>query len=234
MLCLSKKDIEAIGDAVLMDYAMRFPRRYGNPIDIDFFAEKHLGLDVKYQKLSDNGEVLGLTTYDSVVVDLVVDGKAMEISVSSDTILLDNSLCSSENKYRRRFTIAHECAHQIIADMQEAQTGYSFRREFKVGSKYTYSQFKTAEEWSEWQANYLGASLLMPKFAVLPHIRKGHQVHMFTSYDGSFNNGDYARIKRLADKLCVSVKAMEIRLKDMGFMKYGSAKEFYSEPEVSF
>jgi len=229
MMCLSKRDIEVIGNGVLQDYFTRYARRGGDPIKIDVFAKYHLGLGMEYRKLSDDGRILGITTYKGVLLGLVVGGEKIEVSVPGNTILLDEILLRPENERRRRFTVAHECSHQILSRMEEIQTGHSFRRKFESGKSYTCNQIKTIEEWSEWQANTLAAVLLMPKFRITPQMMYRGKPYIITSYGGRFSTMDYNIVKELSDSLLVSKSAMTKRLYDLGFV-VKKPESYYLDP----
>ena len=111
--------------------------------------------------------------------------------------------------------------------LQERKTGYSFRKVFEPGKRHTCDEVKTVEDWCEWQANVLAAVLLMPKFALHPHLQGGwDRLHMFTMYGERFDDVDYNRIKGLAQKFDVSFTAMKIRLDELGYIKHKPQAEY--------
>ena len=226
---LSRKDIEFIGEAVIENYIRRNIDTISFPIDIDHFARMHLGLAIEYRKLSDDGRLLGLTTYKDVHLKLPFRTGDKVISVQRDTILLDSSLIPKSNLRRRRFTIAHECGHQILARTQEHRTGHSYRKDFMPGNQYSYRELKTAEDWSEWQANALGAVLLMPGAQLIPQLFLGHGLHKFTLFGSHFNCTDYKKIKELSEMFNVSLSAMKIRLRELDLIIDKPESE-YAEP----
>ena len=66
---LSRKDIEFIGEAAIESYIRKNMGDISFPIDINHFARMHLGLVVEYRKLSDDGRLLGLTTYKDIHIE---------------------------------------------------------------------------------------------------------------------------------------------------------------------
>jgi hypothetical protein len=71
-----------------------------------------------YTKLSDSGNVLGLTTYADVDVGLERNKRTETIHLAGDTVLLDERLyplgfSPHKEAARRRFTLAHECSYSI-------------------------------------------------------------------------------------------------------------------------
>ena len=64
---------------------------------------------------------------------------------------------------KRRFTLAHECAHQILFQMETDKIREACRRKYSARAAYSLRELKTREDWNEWQANVLGAAILMPQ-----------------------------------------------------------------------
>ena len=69
MQFLSYQDIETIAEAVVHDYLGEKVNSFC-PIDVENFAEDYLGLALKYMKLSDDGSILGLTTYEGIILEI--------------------------------------------------------------------------------------------------------------------------------------------------------------------
>jgi len=232
MLRLSRNDIEDIGVSILRDYAARIVNDEHIPVDIDAFARKYLGLQIQYRSLSDNGSILGITIYKDVQVDMTLRNHNIVISATEDTILLDEQLYKPENKRRERFTIAHECAHHILARIEERQTGVSFRKAFNPGEVYSFHELDSAEAWCEWQANTLGAALLMPRLELLKMLRRGFPPYHLTMYGNRFNRWDYLKVKSLSNNFNVSMSAMTLRLKDLGFINRKPESEYRNPIDI--
>lgn len=218
-----------IGNDVLMDYAQMNVKDFRYPLNIDLFARRYLGIDIRYRKLSDSGKLWGLTAYGGIEVELPASGDGNTILAPEDTIYLEAMLMQPDKNKYRRFTIAHECGHHILARIVEQRTGISFRRAFEPGRRYTSGELKTAEDWGEWQANSLGALLLMPKSKITPHMAFGRKTHILAQCGDRFNSMDYEKIKALANMFDVSLGAMKIRLKDIGFVVNRLESE-YADP----
>jgi len=228
-LYLSQNDIEIIGESVLRDYATNGRSRIRIPFDISEFARQYLKLAIHHRKLSESGKILGLTTYKDVELELELGDGNVVVTVPEDTILLDESLEKPDSRRRGRFTVAHECAHQVIARIEEQQTGSSFRKALVSGRTYSCRELKTAEDWCEWQANSLGAVLLMPRNEIAADMDKGFKPFRPTLYGSHFNTPDYYRIRSLADRYGVSITAMILRLKELGYICRRPESE-YSDP----
>jgi Zn-dependent peptidase ImmA (M78 family) len=219
---MSKKDIEVVGESVRRDYAKLNPSDIQIPFDISAFAREYLKLEIHHRKLSDNDTILGLTTYKDVQLELEFKTGNIVVSVPKDTILIEENLQKTENQKRGRFTVAHECAHQVIARIEERRTGKSFRKNLIPGKTYSFRDLKMAEDWSEWQANALGAVLLMPRDVIVESLNEGIITGKPTLYGKRFGYQDYHRVKKLSDQFGVSFTAMTLRLRELDFICYKS------------
>ena len=124
-MILSQKKIEEIAVAVIRDFQKSFfgseaddPARFALPTPIDQFASDYLNLKVSFQKLSSDGSIYGLTAYVDTEYQIEVDGSQRSIFLKTNDVVLDKSFIEPENIRKlcgkRRFTLAHECAHQIL------------------------------------------------------------------------------------------------------------------------
>ena len=62
---------------------------------------------------------------------------------------------------KRRFTLAHECAHQLLFHLESEDTKAACRKLYAERRTYSLRDLKSNEDWNEWQANVLGAAILM-------------------------------------------------------------------------
>ena len=124
-MILSQKNIEEIAVAVIRDFQKSFfgseadnPARFALPTPIDQFASDYLNLKVSFQKLSSDGSIYGLTAYVDTEYQFEVDGRQRSIFLKTNDVVLDKSFIEPENIRKlcgkRRFTLAHECAHQTL------------------------------------------------------------------------------------------------------------------------
>ena len=134
-------------------------RKYARATPIEQFATQYLGLELLYTKLSDVGSVLGITAYEDTAYQYTADGKVKTVPLLKNQVLLDTSLAPNKlrdiNRCRRRFTIAHECAHQILFRMESFENREVCRRMYDLGQPFSMRDLKTREDWDEWQANAL-------------------------------------------------------------------------------
>lgn len=98
-----------------------------------------------------------------------------------------------KNAHQRRFTLAHECAHQILFRLESEPVKNSLRSRYRHQQTYACRDLKSKEDWNEWQADTLGAALLMPRSAVVRYFQMYQQGMPLISYEGR-----YASRERLA------------------------------------
>ena len=237
-MILSLANIEDLAEAILKDYLGALPddANHVHPIDIEAFASRCLGLNVAYTRLSDNGDVLGLTTYADVEVELERYMDKQIIKVAKNTILIDDSLIKpfsqpDSNKGRRRFTISHECSHQILFRQEPDEQQQSLLRQY-AGRSYSLRELVTKDDWSEWQANALGAALIMPPNSVKLLMEKYARGRSLTSYENHFASNDKLILTHLCGALEVSKAAMGIRLRQLGYIVEKPYNEFSDPLEV--
>ena len=89
------------------------------------------------------------------------------IPLKRNQVLLDSSFIQPGQVKKlcgkRRFTLAHECAHQILFQLESDEGKAACRKQYAARRCYSLRDLKTREDWNEWQANALGAAILMPK-----------------------------------------------------------------------
>ena len=123
-MILSQKQIEEIAAGITDDFNRFFfgteteKVRMIRATPIDQFARDYLGLDVSFARLSSDGSICGLTAYADTEYIVEEKGLKRSISLRSNQVLLDESFIRQGHVKRlcgkRRFTLAHECAHQIL------------------------------------------------------------------------------------------------------------------------
>lgn len=189
-------------------------------MDVDHFAEFHLNAKIDFANLSQDSQTLGCTCFNDGVLMVWNDDRTKEIplDVEKGWILVDNEALDCEVESRTRFTIIHECAHLILHPRFYYQ---------KPGEKIPTIQCsiyqvedcarlqRTDEEIREWQANRLGAALIMPSTTVqmLMAEKLGATIDALAPAYYSVS-----LISEMADVYQVSKAAMSIRLEDLNLL----------------
>lgn len=124
---LSHQEIESIGFAVIKDFESSMPQinfggkqSFPQAVPIEQFAAEYLRLDVSFAKLACDGSICGLTAYVDTKYQVEQAGEIQYIPLHQNQVLLDDSLADASQRGGRRFSLAHECAHQILFAMESA------------------------------------------------------------------------------------------------------------------
>lgn len=238
-MILSHKEIEEIAAAVTEDFNEFF---FGSQVEevqspratpIDQLAKDYLGLTVSFAKLSKDGSICGLTAYADTEYAVEDGGTIRKLALRQNQVLLDESfiqpgqvraLCG-----KRRFTLAHECAHQILYQMERDDVKQACRKKYAARTAYSLRDLKTREDWNEWQANVLGAVLLMPQKEIDLAMWIFAGGRKLNCYEGRFSYNDRLTLTRLCGQLGVSKSAAVIRLRQLGYLE-DMAYSDYADP----
>ena len=173
-MILSQHQLEEIAASTTKDFNRFFfgdeadkPDRSVLPTPIDQFAKNYLGLRVSFARLSPDGSICGVTAYADTEYKITELGITRTLALKRNQVILDESFILSGNVQRlcakRRFTLAHECAHQILFQLESEEVKASCEMRYSARTAYTPRELKTREDWNEWQANVLGAAILLPQ-----------------------------------------------------------------------
>lgn len=190
-------------------------------MDVDHFAEFYLNAKIDFVNLSQDKQTLGCTCFNNGILMIWNDARTDKypLDVEKGCIFVDKAVLDSEVEGRVRFTIIHECAHLIL------HPRFYYQKPGEVIPKIQCTIYQiedgawrlpmTDEEVREWQANRLGAALIMPAKTVRMMMadRLGVAVNTLSAVylSDSF-------ITEMADVFNVSKSAMSIRLKDLNLL----------------
>ena len=124
-------------------------------IDIEDLLKKQCGVSVQYHVLTQYGSALGVCANHATLVKVWDHSWPTLIEMETDTVFVEKRLLFPKLRGMRNFTVAHEGAHKILFDMDNAQTR-------KVNYRYR-DKKNPKDKWGEWQADTLGSCLLMPE-----------------------------------------------------------------------
>lgn len=230
MYILKKTDIDNIATMYLKE---NLPKAldHSDSVDIRHIAEDICYLTVMQKQITKSGSVLGLVAFGDIELPLYNEQNQKEIvPISEGTVIIEQYLTDEKHIERYRFTLAHEVAHWLLHRTYHSPTNQKYQlrdsKEYVVCRKQDIEcssrQFRTDNDWEEWQADSLAASLLMPREPFTSAFE-------YTVADNRFNRDTiYNRIsqekeaiikKDLGKMFKVSKKAVEIRLKDFGYIK---------------
>lgn len=212
---LSKEALESKAEQLLSDYLGGHHLRSRQALDIDSFAEFFLGANIDYQRLPLDDSVLGMSIFQPLLMSLSrPSGGVVDVVFPGQTILIDSDALADSPESRLRFTLAHECSHLILHK-------HIYYRDpaMKCSSNNGYQPFTTASESArsdkldraEFQANYLGAALLMPREPFTDTFN-----HFVPHGWYSLNDfGKREAVTKIAATFGVSLQATAIRIKNL-------------------
>ncbi|AWG03598.1 ImmA/IrrE family metallo-endopeptidase [Trueperella pyogenes] len=213
---LSKNKLETKAERLLAKYHDGAHLREAIPLDIEHFAEFQLDANIDYQELTLDGSILGMSVFQDLKKSIVREGGAkVDIVFPAQTIVIDHEALRDSPESRARFTIAHECAHLILH-----QNIYYRDPLMKCSSQSSYRPFTATSEnvhtdtvdRAEFQANYLGAALLMPRTP----FSDAYQRLIPGNWCDLAEWQKKAVISELADTFETSLFATSVRIKNLG------------------
>lgn len=241
-MILSHAQIEDIAAAAIKDFNEFFfwiennHKRLIQATPIDQFARDYLGLEVSFAQLSIDGSICGLTAYADTEYVVEEIGATRTIPLKQNQVLLDVSLIKPGQVQalcgKRRFTLAHECAHQILFQMESDEMRLSCKKNYAASTVYSLRDLKTREDWNEWQANVLGAAILMPQNQIDLAMWYFAQSRTLTNYEGRFSYNDWLCLTHICHALGVSKAAAVIRLRQLGYIEDRPYLEYRDPLEV--
>lgn len=225
LLILKKEDIEDEIEEKLKNYNSNLLDK-PQPIDIDNFTEKVLGVTIEYHKLSKDGKYYGAFAFNDGIITVYDDYIKNNIKIKEKTIIIDPRVLDMKEGIFN-FTLAHEDGHCIWHYPIENNKfiEYDSIENNDFARMYYLSEFSsnrkkliTKEDWAEWQANYTSACILMNRTSVLKFVSNfvGKQVYYNS---GFFDEIDPLTQMDLAQMISVtyqvSYKAAMYRLQEL-------------------
>ena len=190
-------------------------------MDVDHFAEFYCKATIDFANLSEDGLTLGLTCFNDGKLLVWNDTytKKHPIDVEKGFIFVDKSILECEVEGRVRFTIIHECSHYLLHSRFYYKKPGVETPQIKCTvyhvEEWTKRPPMTDDEIREWQANRLGAALIMPARTVKMLIAQQLGISAEAFKPAYFS---YDFIQGMADVYQVSKSAMRNRLRDLNIL----------------
>lgn len=244
---LSREQLEDIAEVHTTRYA-RLQRDKNARFSTSRFAIRYLGKKVRFEHLSHDGWILGLSVFADgtrIPVYQPKTGEAEWAEADAGTILLDKSLEVDKGALfsslsRPRFTLMHECAHQMLhseyyrkvaVSGEKAAVAYSVQRS---NDSFDAEREPWADrDWIEWQANYLVGALLIPRSRLTAIIKGSPAMDDYrtsVAYRHSEDDAFKALLEKLAWMFQTSTRTAELRLQHIGFKRLADLYERKPDP----
>ena len=213
---VSFQELDVLGEGLVKDYAKKTHRSNAMCLDIEGFITDYLGLSIAYEDIAEE---------DKSKIGFLSDGKS-PLLVTRDkvetfvtfpkwTIVIERFLTRDSESAKKRFTLAHEAAHAILAKHIPLQAGGCFQNEFDKTIPYSKEDIRRMFSLNEACANRLGAAILMPEYRMDRALKKYNDGNRVLCYGGVFPQKEKLLIRKMANALGVSTSAMSNRLREL-------------------
>ena len=221
MLYLTRPDLERIAQRILRAYR-KLPEAQAHPwcVDPALLARRVLGLTVRYRHLSEDGELLGLTSYGETEVFLPDEREHGACVLDGKTVLIEEDLLfSPHGPGRYHFTLAHECAHQILKMLYPAcyAEGAAARRALCC-RRHRLLARGSGYDWEEWQMDVLASELLMPRDLLRKNLACAGVPRGIAVLNPIWRRAEYAGFLKVCERMGVSKQALAYRMELLGLL----------------
>ncbi len=223
-------EIENLCEAMIKDFFRS--RHYTDVacVDIEAFVKEYLGIPVVYETFAepDPGRV-GFLSDGKRPLAVKRGSKTEQVVFPTRTAVIEKYLLEQKESARRRFSIAHEGAHDILGRHIPIQTSpaAAFCSEFDPEMTYTPDMLKEMLSVNEDFTNRAAACLLMPEFLVKRVLNRHNGSKKVIIYDDRILSQDRKLlIQRMADTMGVSFTAFSTRLRELDLFERRPVEEY--------
>ena len=199
-------------------------------LDIEGFITDYLELRIVYESIAeeDKGK-LGFIADGVTPLNVTRDRKTVSVVFPKGSIVIEQFLTRDSEYARRRFTMAHEAAHAVLARHIPLQAGAFFQSEYDESASYSKEDLQRMFSVNEACANRLGAALLMPEYRMDRALKKYNDGNKLLCYGGVFPQREKLVIQTMANALGVSVTAMTNRIKELKLLESQPIDQYIRE-----
>ncbi len=226
-------EIEALCGAMVRDFFRA--KGYADVlcVDIEAFVREYLGLPVVYESFAepDPGRI-GFCADGERPLRVRRGDRQEEAVFPAGTVVIDRSLLRPGESARRRFTIAHEGAHDVLGRHVPAQAvpAAVLRGVSDPDAAYSGDMLREMTAVNECFTNRAAACLLMPEFLVervLERCNGSRKVVMYRAdHRRLFSQDQKLLIQRMADAMGVSYTALGTRLRELDLYERRPVEEY--------
>jgi len=167
--------LEQFADEMIGDFRPELLKS-PQPTDIEQFVECYLRANLEVRPITVTHSILGVAVFNEGLVPVYdrMKGSLVALDVPEHTILIEEGIYNRREPGRFNFTLAHEASHLVCHDGVSVGNGVQCRQMDTgavimcrpEGERYPKFGQKAPVDWMEWQADYFGAALLMPRRTV--------------------------------------------------------------------
>ena len=212
----TKKEIASFANKLINEYCKIYNKTIAT-IDHDEFVTKYLGIDIQYQKLSNNGSILGAAIQKNGLIQTYsYDGRLKLVKTARGEIFVDPEACGCQQ--RELFTIYHEIKHYFFDLDKNFMVDKIIDDESTI---FGLSKPKTEYSWAEYFANYFASCILLPRRLLKKLYDKKHTEYItkyHTTLNGKRINCLKKIIREISEETGASQSAVALRLKEINLI----------------
>ena len=226
----SNDEIENLCEAMIKDFFKS--KHYTNVrcVDIEAFVREYLGVPIVYETFAEpNPGRVGFLSDGKRPLLVRRDGKVEEIVFPPRTAVIEKYLLNPKESARKRFTIAHEGAHDVMNRHIPLQVSpmAAFHSEYDPEMTYSGDMLKEMLSVNEWFTNRAAACFLMPGFLVARILKRYNDQKKVVIYDnGILSQDQKLLIQKIADTFGVSYTAFYHRLGELDLFERRPIEEY--------
>ena len=199
-------------------------------VDIEAFVREYLGVPIVYEAFAepDPGRV-GFLSDGKRPLLVRKDNIVESVVYPARTAVIERYLLNPKESARKRFTISHEGAHDVLGRHIPLQTSSAaaFHSEFDPEMSYTQDMLKELLSINECFTNRAAACLLMPEFLVKRVLKRHNDSRKVILYEnGILSQDQKILIQKMADTLGVSYTAFFYRLNELNLFDKRPVEEY--------
>ena len=236
MRFLSRQDLEAISQRVLQVY-WKLPEAKKSPerVNPSILLTHLLGLKLDFRRLSFDGQVLGMTSFCEIYVELDDCDTDELYYLDGKTVLIDSRLRETGAiEGRKNFTIAHEGSHHILNMLfpGDYSGGTKARSVLRYRASPRHSAHRSEEEWEEWQMDVLSSAILMPQNLLRSHLAAANLPNGIQRLNRVFDSEAFKSFANISEIMGVSKQALAYRMERLGLLKENHLQNPYAFLEI--
>ncbi len=226
MRILKRETIEKIGKDIFECYRqlpeVKKERTIYN-VQPDLLIEKLLGFRVEHQHLSLTGEILGITCTDEIGIEVYNEDDSDDIyMLDGKTILIEKDLLYDQRRFGQyQYTKCHEASHLVFKmkypNDYGSKPGELPKPQFSRATRTNKKGY--IEDWGEWQADVLAASILMPTDLILQNMYWLQLEEKIKLLNSVYAPAVYEKFCTLASMLGASKQALAYRMQRLGLIE---------------
>ncbi len=224
---ISRAEADELCDGLIQQYVGN-GAQVPTSINIDGFIRDFLRCTVVYESFAEEDrDRIGFTSDGKRPLRILKNGKVKEIVYPRNTIVLDKYLLYPNEDNHRRFVLSHEVGHILAGRINPDSPACFHHFNDRERTKYTLDDMKERYSMNEWQANIIGAALLMPRFVMINTLKRFNGGRRLPVYgENIFHPREKVILCKMANALQVSYTALVIRLRDLGMLNRHNLSEY--------